>query len=87
MQCLGFKGGIGTASRRLSERGGGFTVGVLVQCNFGLRRQLRIAGVPVGDEIPSRCSATTLKGHSGQTLPKCVALMAGKQSASRDPSL
>jgi D-aminopeptidase len=52
MQCLGFKGGIGTASRRLSARAGGFTVGVLVQCNFGLRRQLRIGGVPVGEEIP-----------------------------------
>jgi L-aminopeptidase/D-esterase-like protein len=52
MQCMGFKGGIGTASRRLSEPAGGFTVGVLVQCNFGLRRQLRIAGVPAGQEIP-----------------------------------
>jgi D-aminopeptidase len=51
MQCLGFKGGIGTASRRLSARTGGFTIGVLVQCNFGLRRQLRIAGIPVGQEI------------------------------------
>ena len=51
MQCLGFKGGIGTASRRLSPGAGGFTVGVLVQCNFGLRRQLRITGVPVGEEI------------------------------------
>jgi D-aminopeptidase len=51
MQCLGFKGGIGTASRQLSAPAGGFVVGVLVQCNFGLRRQLRIAGVPVGQEI------------------------------------
>ena len=51
MQCLGFKGGIGTASRRLDPKLGGFTVGVLVQCNFGRRRQLRIAGVPVGQEI------------------------------------
>ncbi|HEX2217753.1 MAG TPA: P1 family peptidase [Gemmatimonadales bacterium] len=51
MICLGFKGGIGTASRKLTERQGGFTVGVLVQCNFGGRRQLRIAGVPVGQEI------------------------------------
>jgi D-aminopeptidase len=60
MQCLGFKGGIGTASRRLTERAGGFTVGVLVQCNFGLRRQLRIAGVPVGQEIsePKECYET-----------------------------
>lgn len=51
MQCLGFKGGIGTASRRLEARAGGYTVGVLVQCNFGQRRLLRIAGVPVGREI------------------------------------
>jgi L-aminopeptidase/D-esterase-like protein len=51
MQCLGFKGGIGSASRRLTADAGGFTVGVLVQCNFGLRRQLRVAGVPVGLEI------------------------------------
>ena len=52
MQCLGFKGGIGTASRRLPAAQGGYTVGVLVQCNFGTRRDLRIAGVPVGEEIP-----------------------------------
>jgi L-aminopeptidase/D-esterase-like protein len=60
MQCLGFKGGIGTASRQLSAGSGGFTIGVLVQCNFGLRRQLRIAGVPVGAEVtdPKRCYAT-----------------------------
>jgi L-aminopeptidase/D-esterase-like protein len=51
MQCLGFKGGIGSASRRLSPRAGGYTVGVLVQCNFGQRRLLRIAGAPVGQEI------------------------------------
>ncbi|MEQ1690829.1 MAG: P1 family peptidase [Gemmatimonas sp.] len=51
MTCLGFKGGIGTASRTLTAQQGGYTVGVLVQCNFGLRRDLRIAGVPVGEEI------------------------------------
>jgi L-aminopeptidase/D-esterase-like protein len=51
MTCLGFKGGIGTASRKLPPQQGGYTVGVLVQCNFGLRRDLRIAGVPVGEEI------------------------------------
>jgi len=51
MQCLGFKGGIGTASRRLPEKAGGFTMGALVQCNFGLRNQLRIAGIPVGREL------------------------------------
>jgi L-aminopeptidase/D-esterase-like protein len=51
MVCHGFKGGIGTASRRLTAEQGGYTVGVLVQCNYGVRRDLRIAGVPVGEEI------------------------------------
>ncbi|HXE90403.1 MAG TPA: P1 family peptidase [Terriglobales bacterium] len=51
MICHEFKGGIGTSSRKLSEKAGGYTVGVLVQCNYGLRDQLRIAGVPVGREI------------------------------------
>lgn len=45
MNCFEFKGGIGTASRRLET---GYTVGVLVQANFGRRHELRIAGVPVG---------------------------------------
>ena len=52
MICNEFKGGIGTASRVLDARYGGYTVGVLVQCNFGDREQLRIAGVPVGRETP-----------------------------------
>ncbi|MGB9234990.1 MAG: P1 family peptidase [Terriglobales bacterium] len=52
MVCNEFKGGIGTASRALDSRDGGYTVGVLVQCNYGRRDQLRIAGVPVGMEIP-----------------------------------
>ncbi len=51
MICNEFKGGIGTSSRMLDARYGGYTVGVLVQCNYGLRSQLRIAGVPVGREI------------------------------------
>ena len=54
MICNEFKGGIGTSSRKLSEKLGGYTVGVLVQCNYGLRRLLRIAGVPVGKEIPGK---------------------------------
>lgn len=52
MVCNEFKGGIGTASRVLDAKQGGYTVGVLVQCNYGDRSQLRIAGVPVGKEIP-----------------------------------
>jgi L-aminopeptidase/D-esterase-like protein len=54
MVCHEFKGGIGTASRRLEAKHGGYTLGVLVQCNYGLRRLLTVAGVPVGREIPDR---------------------------------
>ena len=51
MVCHQFKGGIGTASRVLAPEAGGYTVGVLVQCNYGSRPELRIAGVPIGREI------------------------------------
>ena len=51
MIAHGFKGGTGTSSRILAEKAGGYTVGVLVQANYGSRDLLRIAGVPVGKEI------------------------------------
>jgi D-aminopeptidase len=51
MVCNEFKGGIGTSSRVLDAKAGGYTIGVFVQCNYGRRDQLRIAGVPVGKEI------------------------------------
>lgn len=51
MICYEFKGGIGTSSRVLDAKAGGYTVGVLVQANHGLRHQLRIAGIPVGEKI------------------------------------
>jgi L-aminopeptidase/D-esterase-like protein len=51
MICYEFKGGIGTSSRKLAASAGGYTLGVIVQCNCGLRPQLTIAGVPVGKEI------------------------------------
>ena len=72
MVCHGFKGGIGTASRRLDVALGGFTVGVLVQCNYGQRRELRIAGVPVGEEIPDllSCVAST-DATILPTAPRC----------------
>jgi L-aminopeptidase/D-esterase-like protein len=54
MVCNEFKGGTGTSSRRLSSTEGGYTVGVLVQCNYGRRPNLMIAGVPVGKEIPEQ---------------------------------
>jgi L-aminopeptidase/D-esterase-like protein len=59
MVCYGFKGGIGTSSRKVA---GGYTVGALVQCNCGSRRQLRIGGLPVGQEItgnPPRVAAAS----------------------------
>ena len=60
MICNEFKGGIGTSSRKLDTKAGGYTVGVLVQCNYGSRPNLRIAGVPVGKEIPEdRAYAST----------------------------
>jgi D-aminopeptidase len=51
MICHGFKGGIGTASRALPEDAGAWTVGALVQANYGTRELLRIDGMPVGREI------------------------------------
>jgi L-aminopeptidase/D-esterase-like protein len=53
MICNGFKGGTGTASRHLDAKAGAYTVGVLVQCNYGVQQQLRIAGIAVGRELPS----------------------------------
>src|SRR5271168_4977653 len=54
MICNEFKGGIGTSSRVLPADRGGYTIGVLVQCNYGIRQNLRVAGVPVGKEIPEQ---------------------------------
>jgi L-aminopeptidase/D-esterase-like protein len=70
MRCHGFKGGIGTASRRT----GGWTVGVLVQCNYGARRELRVAGVPVGEEITDLMSCIASPDRSVRpAVPRCDA--------------
>jgi D-aminopeptidase len=58
MGCNGFKGGIGTASRRLTKEQGGYTVGILVQCNYG--GDLHIIGVPVRSEITDLRTCTVL---------------------------
>ncbi len=73
MVCHGFKGGIGTASRKLPAEQGGYTVGVLVQCNYGSRRDLRIAGVPIGEEIPdlAGCIANADPLPAGSPRPHC----------------
>ncbi|MDB5097305.1 MAG: dmpA [Cyanobacteria bacterium RYN_339] len=52
MTSFRFKGGIGTSSRMVSKEDGGYTIGILVNCNMGTRGDLRIDGVPVGQEIP-----------------------------------
>lgn len=57
MSCYGFKCGTGTASRKVAASAGGYTVGVLVQANHGARRDLRVAGVPIGQEIPQSAAA------------------------------
>jgi D-aminopeptidase len=77
MNCHGFKGGTGTASRKLSSEEGSYTVGVLAQCNYGTRSQLRIAGIPVGREIEGYEPCVVqridppLRGADGQLLPVC----------------
>jgi D-aminopeptidase len=51
MNCHEFKGGIGTSSRQIADERGGWTVGALVQANYGMRHSFRVDGVPVGQEI------------------------------------
>jgi L-aminopeptidase/D-esterase-like protein len=68
MICYEFKGGTGTSSRKLPEKAGGYTVGVLVQANHGARYQLQIAGVPVGKEIPDE--APFSKGQDPDKPPE-----------------
>ena len=75
MLCNGFKGGIGTSSRVLPPELGGYTLGVLVQCNYGSRRGLRVAGIPVGEEFvePAICWAgsTPPRREWLRDLPRC----------------
>ncbi len=86
MLCNGFKGGIGTSSRVLPPESGGFTLGVLVQCNYGSRRALRIAGVPVGEEFvePAICRAGSTPSQREwlREMPRC-----GTQSSYRERPL
>ena len=72
MICHAFKGGIGTASRRLARAEGGYTVGVLVQCNYGTRREFRVAGVPVGHEITDLMPCIAARDSTmGPGIPRC----------------
>lgn len=66
MMAHSFKGGTGTASRKLDERSGGYTVGVIVQANYGSRPLFQVAGVPVGKEI------TDLRPMPGKTTTSAI---------------
>jgi D-aminopeptidase len=75
MVSYGFKGGIGTSSRRLSTEQGGYTVGVLVNANHGRREELVVAGVPVGKRygLPSHAAG-------GEAIPADLSLASGRVS-------
>jgi D-aminopeptidase len=62
MSCFGFKGGIGTSSRVISDQFGGWTVGVLVLSNFGQPEQLVVDGVPVGRYLAGKPASTSERG-------------------------
>jgi D-aminopeptidase len=65
MVCMGFKGGTGSSSRRVTAGGEAYTVGVLVQANFGGRATFTVAGVPVGREISDLMPEVTLASAGG----------------------
>jgi L-aminopeptidase/D-esterase-like protein len=74
MHCFSFKGGIGTASRAITAEGKHYTVGVLVQCNTGDRKVLRIAGVPVGQAFGNRwLPCYDARQSKPDQTPKCGA--------------
>ena len=68
MICHEFKCGIGTASRRVTVADSTYAVGVLVQANYGVRETLRIAGVPVGQELPVKSEGPPAKGDQGSIV-------------------
>jgi D-aminopeptidase len=75
MVSYGFKGGIGTSSRKLSEKEGGYTVGVLVNANHGRRPELVIAGIPVGKLYgpPQQVSEAVSAGQSEGSIIVVIA--------------
>lgn len=87
MGCNGFKGGIGTSSRVLSAQAGGYTIGVLVQCNYG--GDLRILGVPIRSEIGDLQICTTLPQPLTREwtrgIPSCATPGAARNTTSSQP--
>lgn len=72
MVCFRFKGGIGTSSRITED---GFTVGAIVQANFGLREDFKIRGVPIGKKLRDRMPVThsILPGSPGNSILVAIA--------------
>ncbi|MEU3653619.1 P1 family peptidase [Streptomyces sp. NPDC032161] len=69
MRCYGFKGGSGTASRVVRYGADRYTVGAFVQANFGARRELVVAGVPVGRELPGPVTVSEPVPGTGEERP------------------
>ena len=77
MICYGWKGGIGTASRKTSAGAGSHVVGALVLANFGQSGDLRISGVPVGESLrPQEPPAPVPAGDAGGAGGSCVVVLA-----------
>jgi D-aminopeptidase len=93
MVCNGFKGGTGTSSRKLESAAGGYTVGVLVQCNYGSSDQLRVAGIPVAREmnLDRPCVAKKLDppvlSWDGTPAPICAGNVATTADGMRAPEM
>jgi D-aminopeptidase len=78
MTCHQFKGGTGTSSRRITVAGRPYTMGVLVQCNYGGRPRFAVAGVPVGEEIRDLMPCyMPLADGSSAGRPACAAAGGG----------
>lgn len=85
MVCHEFKGGIGTASRQVKAAGKNYTLGVLVQCNYGSRRRLSIAGVPVGPQLQGAEDCLTLPNPKAGWM-KEIPLCDSKKTGALGPS-
>ena len=75
MTCHGFKGGIGTSSRKIVLKEKEYTLGVLVQANYGNRNELTISGVPVGKEIKNLLPKITF-GEKKEGLGSIIVIVA-----------
>jgi L-aminopeptidase/D-esterase-like protein len=93
MICNGFKGGTGTSSRIVETANGKYTVGVLVQCNYGGSNQLRVAGIPVAREMKLQTPCVEKKLDppvllwSGKPAPVCEGTVARTADGAHAPEM